>query len=206
MSAEHGLRQEQVDGSEISLDRLAQKMLALQSEKTKLLHSILSSQVLPTSKSIAVLKECINRSEQDVLMLTALTKAVNAEQLPEFSAEDVERFGQRAAYQAQLRLPWTNARSRENDLQALENRIGKNRLYNEARGGLPVCTTCTSNGNNTVTGHTADCRITRLRPRSSGPRQVGRAPAQPLYGCTAVPYFRCQPSLRLLDCQCPVLT
>ena len=89
-------------------------------------------------------------------MLTALTKAVNAEQLPEFSAEDVERFGQRAAYQAQLRLPWTNARSRENDLQALENRIGKNRLYNEARGGLPVCTTCTSNGNNTVTGHTAD--------------------------------------------------
>ena len=87
-------------------------------------------------------------------MLNALvSRDPNDNDLPQFNPEETETFGQRAAYVTQRRSPWDN-RTRQD--QELRSRIAHDRIYNHARGGLPICTTCTANGSNNTQGHTTN--------------------------------------------------
>jgi hypothetical protein len=143
-----------------------------------------------TSLACTAIKECLSRSQQDHLMLSSLLKR-NADEncpvirIPEFGTEDLKSFGPRAAYQAQLRLPWSNSNSRRRkEAEVISQRAAFDQAYNQARGGLPVCTVCTSIEGSSITGHTrihhdalAMCTLTRtasfldLRRRSSQIRQ-----------------------------------
>jgi hypothetical protein len=76
--------------------------------------------------------------------------------IPQFEKQDIEHFGQRAAYQAQLRSPWISTKTRPRPHEDIDRKVAQNREYNAIRGGLPVCATCSSNCGDKVTGHTAD--------------------------------------------------
>jgi hypothetical protein len=94
----------------------------------------------------------------DQAKITALLKQADAiHYIPEFNQQDIEQFGQRAAYQIQLRFPGRRGTVRPREHQEIQERAEHDRAYNRARGGLPVCATCTSNSGGTVVkGHTAD--------------------------------------------------
>ena len=125
------------------------------SANAQLLVTLMNRAGIENQRAVEVLKECINRSEQDLLMFQALLSQECEVELPSFTEQDIEEFGRRAAYQSQLRFSNPLPR-RAPQHEELERRISEDRSYNEVRGGLPVCATCTSNGGHTVTGHTAD--------------------------------------------------
>ena len=101
------------------------------------------------------MKQNFSRCEQSQVLLRGLLTQDLASRMPAFRQEDLEKFGQRAAYRVQLRSPWTNGDRRNDERAYIERQVAFNTAYNEIRGGLPVCTTCTANCGNTVTGHVA---------------------------------------------------
>ncbi len=155
---EIGQNSESENQSGANMKRMAQKYEKLCGENADLARLLTEKCELQNQRASEVLNECMSRLNQDNLMLKALLNCQRTDLIPEFNSSDIQQFGKRAAYQAQLRSPWTNSnRSRSmRPHEELERTIAENRLYNAARGGLPVCTTCTTNGNHIVTGHTAD--------------------------------------------------
>jgi hypothetical protein len=85
---------------QLSFNKLVQKMLSLQCKKAKILQNDSATPNLHTFRGLNALKECIGRSEQDLLMLSALANENPHTNVPEFSPADIQSFGQRAAYQA----------------------------------------------------------------------------------------------------------
>jgi hypothetical protein len=98
------------------LDKLLKAYLFSNKKNSSLVQNIMKIPELDLSTASTNLKECISRSHQDQLMLSSLLKpdADNARmtRTPEFNQLDVEAFGPRAAFQAQLRVPWLNPSSR----------------------------------------------------------------------------------------------
>ena len=132
-------------------------------------------------RQFQIIEECLKRSAQDTMLLKALLKQADAvHPIPESNEQDIEQFGQRAAYQTQLRFSGRRrGRVRPREHQEIQERVDYDRAYNMARGGLSVCTTCTSNsGGTVVTGHTADSTSCPYHVHVNPYRQHSRTAAE----------------------------
>jgi hypothetical protein len=156
LGSENDSVQQKSDENIPALQKLAQRYLANNSENAATVQLLMSKNTSPHLRDLQAFQECIRRSEQDLLMLKALLNQDSGSltsSIPEFNEHDLQVFGQRAAYQAQLRSPWSSTNRRSLQQQDLNKQISENRAYNQARGGLPVCTTCTSIEGHVITGH-----------------------------------------------------
>ena len=83
-----------------------------------------------------MLKQCITMAQNQGLILSALLHDAEDERpIPHFNSDDIEWFGQRAAYVAQIRQPWVNDR-RTVERQYIQKQVSEQQSYNEARGGF----------------------------------------------------------------------
>jgi len=89
-----------------ALQKLAKRYLANNAENAETIHLLMSRNISSNLRDEQALQECIRRSEQDLLTLKALlykTDTDHTSSIPAFNEQDLQVFGQRAAYQAQLR-------------------------------------------------------------------------------------------------------
>src|SRR5689334_17136502 len=92
-----------------SISKLIKKYVANLTENAKLAEAVLSRESLHNERGLEVIKQCENRSGQDLLMLKSLLSESSSDlSIPDFSQSDKVTFGSRRFYETQLRAPWTN--------------------------------------------------------------------------------------------------
>ena len=89
------------------ITRIVKKRLADMAGNCKLVEQLMCQQELHTATGLQIMKDCLNRGQQERLSLVAfLNQNMAKGSVPEFDTQSAESFGQRAAYRTHVRSPW----------------------------------------------------------------------------------------------------